>query len=894
MAATADLPAMLDKYRGQLGAVIQEVAAAPAEREPDYRLAHLEAAAGAGADDAGAFPEALTPRLASLVQGSALPLGDVAAAAAAALGDDSCAFAEKAAAKIRLVAERKAYGIAPKKGVAAAEDASVLHIWRWEVVAAEAYFGDASLKAIKAARAARGRVGKKAKALGKLVDALVKGDAAKALAEEEKVLKISRDEDAARLKAEAADRKKREKEAEKKAKEDAKALKKRESEDAKAAKKRESEDAREASAAKKKKVDDGASSASKSLMGAFLKKAPKPPAPVAAAPRRQRAPLSRRTPRGGAKTDAFVRAIAAARADPPPLEEGEEEDALDYGDDFLEGDDELDDGAPRAAKKRSAPRQRAVVVVSPLKPGEAGDDERQRSRALRATFFFDPDAPDPDPDPEPEPKAKKPRKPRSPWAGLSLDSFPVVTRFDHKMRYVVKKQGAYLRQGGSLQSAKVCTLAGGTRVLCDKSWPLDASTTRVHVLEPAVGWVSLKCLRDGRMQLGYYLAKDPALALWHERLERGAAASPRARRRLGVARRRLRRAGSGAVAAGGALGRALRRVAFPPDAVALDGAARYHPERRPSAAAMARFAYGAGLANVAAPVSLEQLRGAAARFCFAPSKRTWEQNISDACRCPQDFLAPSYDENVPAAPPGPGCWLIPTEDGWALRLCERRADYERLGWRVLAGDLEETRELMDKVRLRKRARRMGLEHCLPASYATLRAARFPCIVKTAVGDFGSTVRFARDARELDAAISELKLDARRMNDAWLVQELCEGPVEYSASCVVRDGRILDVVATRYTYDAAVYVWPRVEERRELRVVDAPVPENHLDVMAALLRRYTGICNFNYKLRGNGELCIFEVNVRSGEDLACDVPPDRLRCLLERLDGTFPPLGRDGP
>ena len=67
MAATADLPAMLDKYRGQLGAVIQEVAAAPAEREPDYRLAHLEAAAGAGADAAGAFPEALTPRLASLV-----------------------------------------------------------------------------------------------------------------------------------------------------------------------------------------------------------------------------------------------------------------------------------------------------------------------------------------------------------------------------------------------------------------------------------------------------------------------------------------------------------------------------------------------------------------------------------------------------------------------------------------------------------------------------------------------------------------------------------------------------------------------------------------------------------------------------------------------------------
>ena len=93
--------------------------------------------------------------------------------------------------------------------------------------------------------------------------------------------------------------------------------------------------------------------------------------------------------------------------------EGGEEDALDYGDDFLEGDDELEDGAPRPAKKRAAPRQRAVVIVSPLKPGEEGDDERERLLApYAATFFFDPDAPDPDPDPEPEPKAKKPRKPK--------------------------------------------------------------------------------------------------------------------------------------------------------------------------------------------------------------------------------------------------------------------------------------------------------------------------------------------------------------------------------------------------------------------------------------------------------------------------------------------------
>ena len=256
----------------------------------------------------------------------------------------------------------------------------------------------------------------------------------------------------------------------------------------------------------------------------------------------------------------------------------------------------------------------------------------------------------------------------------------------------------------------------------------------------------------------------------------------------------------------------------------------------------------------------------------------------------QAALVPSYDETIPEAPPARGCWLIPTEDGWAVKLCERKAHLERLGWQILACDVETTREVMDKVRLRGRARRLGLEACLPRYYGALDDVAFPCIVKTAIGDFGSTVRAARDRAELDAAIGDLRLDARGLDDSWLVQELVQGAVEYSTSCVVRDGQVLDAVCTRYTYDADVYVWPRVEERRDLRVVDDALPPDHAHVMARLLVGYSGICNFNYKVRpDSGELCIFEINVRSGEDLACDVPPHRLRCLLERLDGQLPPL-----
>ena len=39
---------------------------------------------------------------------------------------------------------------------------------------------------------------------------------------------------------------------------------------------------------------------------------------------------------------------------------------------------------------------------------------------------------------------------------------------------------------------------------------------------------------------------------------------------------------------------------------------------------------------------------------------------------------------------------------------------------------------------------------------------------------------------------------------------------------------------------------------------------------------------NYKVRPDGRPAIFEINVRLGADVACEVEPARLRLLLERL------------
>jgi len=59
-------------------------------------------------------------------------------------------------------------------------------------------------------------------------------------------------------------------------------------------------------------------------------------------------------------------------------------------------------------------------------------------------------------------------------------------------------------------------------------------------------------------------------------------------------------------------------------------------------------------------------------------------------------------------------------------------------------------------------------------------------------------------------------------------------------------------------------------------------------MRAFLGGYQGICNFNYKVRDDGSMAIFEINTRMGADLACDMPAQMLRGLMRTLDETIEP------
>ncbi|KAJ8600339.1 hypothetical protein CTAYLR_000661 [Chrysophaeum taylorii] len=174
------------QYEAELAAVLRSVEI-PHASEPDYRLDWEEVV------EEGDDIEALVPRLARSVQGFRGTLAKATQAANLPI-DESVV-----AAKIRLIAERKAYGVASRCVIQ--EDESPVAMWHWEVTSMER-FSKKSATIIKEARAKRTKAGKKIKALKRVLDVLEKhpDDKARISREEEKVEKLKREEEAARLK----------------------------------------------------------------------------------------------------------------------------------------------------------------------------------------------------------------------------------------------------------------------------------------------------------------------------------------------------------------------------------------------------------------------------------------------------------------------------------------------------------------------------------------------------------------------------------------------------------------------------------------------------------------------------------------------------------------------
>ena len=277
----------------------------------------------------------------------------------------------------------------------------------------------------------------------------------------------------------------------------------------------------------------------------------------------------------------------------------------------------------------------------------------------------------------------------------------------------------------------------------------------------------------------------------------------------------------------------------------------------------------AGTANLADPHAFES-----PRFHIVPQngwhRFLWKLDIHALNTLPWN------GHTQPPKPPCP-CFILPASDEIAIVIANEKETLENMGWKTFTCDADIIQRLQNKVMLRDYAERLKLLKYLPQHYKTLAKAKFPCMLKGAHGNHGKTVWMVNSREE---AIDVMGVDDVVDDGDWLLQEIVPGKCEYAVSLLVRDGEILDAVETRYEYDRDVYVWPHVEELG--RNSEGVIRKEHLSVMRSFVANYTGVCNFNHKLRKNGDMAIFEVNTRIGADLACDVPRDRARVFFEKL------------
>ena len=207
--------------------------------------------------------------------------------------------------------------------------------------------------------------------------------------------------------------------------------------------------------------------------------------------------------------------------------------------------------------------------------------------------------------------------------------------------------------------------------------------------------------------------------------------------------------------------------------------------------------------------------------------------------------------------------LLAQTDEYALRLVREATRFRQLGWLLLVPSLETAVSLSNTGMLYGLAATRGVLDAFPIRYASLSRAPYPHVMKTVTGTFGQNVHIVwrqEDARTIMASSQK----------EWIHQELIEGAYEISTLLLAIDGCIRHAIRTEYHYDAAAYVWPAVNEILHDRTSTTELPASEANVLGTLLEGYSGICNFNYKLRKDRSIAIFECNIRAGRDIT-DAP-----------------------
>jgi carbamoylphosphate synthase large subunit len=176
----------------------------------------------------------------------------------------------------------------------------------------------------------------------------------------------------------------------------------------------------------------------------------------------------------------------------------------------------------------------------------------------------------------------------------------------------------------------------------------------------------------------------------------------------------------------------------------------------------------------------------------------------------------------------------------------------------------------------------------PTHYSSLADIRYPCVIKRVNLCSGIGVALVRSKPEL---VSCAQTEVWR-NQPLVLQEALLTGEEWVTHLVVKNGQILWHGSFAYTLHDNQFIRTPHNVKTLRRVL---APPSVLAAFEACLKpiNYSGPCNVDYKLLGEGEgmLKIFEINPRLGGSLmrpdAVDWLQEALSCIINHAEVQYP-------
>lgn len=167
------------------------------------------------------------------------------------------------------------------------------------------------------------------------------------------------------------------------------------------------------------------------------------------------------------------------------------------------------------------------------------------------------------------------------------------------------------------------------------------------------------------------------------------------------------------------------------------------------------------------------------RFHITPMNE-WEWLLRKVNLCVRNRLEWRNGTPLPTAP-AHSCWLLPCKDDTAVEIAKHQDALRALGWKVLTCQPHVVSRIGQKANLHAYAKSLNLLEHLPQHYSSPDTAKYPCMLKAAVGEHGKDVFIVHSAAEVRKLAVGGFPGSVKSGRQWLLQEIgarCPAPNGY--------------------------------------------------------------------------------------------------------------------